>query len=272
MSIVQLAIKELTANLKSWWILIMGAICALLAWMIGGYGFAFAGEAGRDGVLVSLVHLQLYIVPLLGLLLACDAVLGERDSGMFDVHLTLGVDRWGFLLGKWLGVFASLSITLIPSLALQAWSLRAVGGSSGEFAALLLYGGLLGSAVVSTGMLISSCSLNRRTVISLCIGTWLLLALLLDFLVVGLLAATAGDVSDWLINGLILANPLGGYRLLSYLHFFPDQVEPLLHARHTGAAAAIGVLGVWVVAPVLLTGWRLTRLYRPLPVRSGAAA
>ncbi|MFT5085754.1 MAG: Cu-processing system permease protein [Candidatus Latescibacterota bacterium] len=265
---VYVAYKELIANLKSWWIVIMGLVCALLSWAVGSYGFSFAsGQIGQDTVLVSLVHLQLYIVPLLGLLIAYDAVLAERESGMFDVHLALGVPWWSFLIGKWIGLFASLTVALVPSLALQAMAFVAVGGSAGEFIVLLSHSALLGSAVVSVGLLVSSASLNRSTVVSMCIGTWLLLAVLLDFLVVGILAATQGDVPDELVNALIIVNPLGSYRLLSYLHFFPEQVESLLYARGVGFAAASAMLAVWIVGPLLVTGYKLTRIYRPVALK-----
>lgn len=264
-AIRHIAGKELSAHLRNWWIVIMGVVCALLSGLIGAYGFSFAaGAAGAHSVLVSLLHLQLYIVPLLGLLLAYDAILGERESGMFDLHLSLGVNRWTILCGKWVGLYACLSIAVLPGLLLQGNAFRAAGGGWGTFLALMLYCALLASAVVSTGLLISCCSLNRGTVVSLAIGTWVVLVVLLDFLVVGLLAATEGDVSDWLVNGLILANPLGSYRFLAYAHFFPDQVEPLLHARNVGVASALGVLALWIVGPVLLAGQRLRSIYRPV--------
>jgi Cu-processing system permease protein len=266
---LHLATKEISAHLRSWWILIMGAVCALLSMLIGAYGFSFAsGQAGTETVLVSLLHLQLYIVPLLGLLLAYDAVVGEHESGMFDLHLSLGVSRWTFLAGKWLGLYACLVIAMTPSMLLQAWAFHAAGGGPETFAALLLYCGLLASAMISTGLLISSCSLSRSTVISLAIGSWLLLVVVLDLVVVGLLAATAGDIPDWLVNGMILVNPLGGYRLLTYAHFFPDQIELLLQARNISVPAALAILAVWVVGPVLLAGSKLRAVHRPVDFRT----
>ena len=264
-SVYYLACKELVANLKSWWIVIIGLLCALLSWTVGSYGFSFAsGELGRETVLVSLIHLQLYIVPLLGLLLAYDALLGERESGMFDLHLALGVGQLSFLAGKWVGLAVSLLIALIPSLALQAVAFVKVGGDAPSYAALLFYCGLLCGAVVSIGLFASSCSLNRGTVVSLCIGAWLLFAVLIDFAVVSLLAITQGDVPDWLVNGLIVGSPLGAYRLLSYLHFFPEQVDALLYVRAAGWLPGAFVLLVWIVGPLLATIHRLGRVYRPI--------
>ena len=271
-SVYYLAAKELVANLKSWWIVIMGLLCALLSWTVGSYGFSFAsGELGRDTVLVSLIHLQLYIVPLLGLLLAYDAVLAERESGMFDLHLALGVGRLSFLLGKWVGLVISLWISLVPSLALQAVAFARVGGDALSYVALLGYCGLLCGAVVSIGLAASSCSLNRGTVVSLCIGTWLLLAVLIDFVVVSLLAITQGDVPAWLVEGLIVGSPLGAHRLLSYLHFFPDQVEALLHVREAGWILAAVVMLFWILGPLLATIRHLSRRYRPIERQDAAS-
>ncbi len=264
-----IAAKELAAHLRNWWIVIMGGVCALLSGLIGTYGFSFAaGEAGAESVLVSLLHLQLYIVPLLGLLLAYDAVLGERESGMFDLHLSLGVSRWTFLLGKWAGLYVCLLIAVAPGLLLQGLAFVSAGGGAAAFVALLLYCALLACAIISTGLLISCCSLNRGTVVSLAIGSWIVLVVLLDFLVVGLLAATEGGVPDWVVNGLILANPLGSYRFLTYSHFFPDQVEPLLHARHVGVLSALAMMACWIIGPVLLAARTLRSIHRPVEFHS----
>lgn len=267
-----LAGKEVAANLRNWWIAIMGLLCAALSWTVGSYGFSFAsGELGQDTVLVSLIHLQLYIVPLLGLLLAYDAILGECESGMFDLHLALGIGCSSFLVGKWAGVAVSLWIALLPSLVLQAVAFVRAGGEPIAFAALMFYCGLLCGAVVSVGLFASSASRNRGTVVSLCIGAWLVLAVLIDFAVVSLLAITQGDVPDWLVNGLIVGNPLGAYRLLSYLHFFPEQLENLVHIREAGWLPAALVLAVWTIGPLAATAHRLVRLYRPIDVVAVAA-
>lgn len=266
----QLVVSELVANLKSWWIAIMGAVCTGLSWFVGAHGFSFTGgQVQAETVLVSIVHLQLYTVPLLGLLLAYDAVLGERESGMFDVHLALGLSQGVFLVGKWLGLMASLCIALVPSMAIQAWSLQLAGGSMREFLVFSIYAGLLGGAVVSIGLLLSTLSLNRGTVVSLCVGAWLVLAVLMDFAVIGLLAFTQGAAPDWAVNALVVANPLGLYRLLSYLTFFPQQVESLLNVRGGGLVFVAAALGAWTAGPVLLAWYALARRYRPIAVYVG---
>ena len=264
---LHLVAKELTANLKSWWIAIMGLVCAVLSWFVGAYGFSFTGgQVQVETLLVSIVHLQLYTVPLLGLLLAYDSILGERESGMFDLHLALGLGKVTFLLGKWFGLMVSLWIALLPSMAVQGWSLLAAGGGSQTFVWFVGYALLLSGAVVSLGLLLSSLSLNCGTIVSLSVGVWLLLAVLMDFAIIGVLAFTDGAAPDWIVNALIVANPLGLYRLLSYLTFFPEQVEALLHIRGEGLAFAVFALLLWIVGPVFFTWVRLARQYRPIAI------
>jgi Cu-processing system permease protein len=265
-----LVVKELVAHLKNGWIVVMGLVCAALSWFIGAHGFAFTGgQVQAQTLLVSIVHLQLYIVPLLGLLLAYDAVLDERVSGMFDLHLALGLRKTTFVAGKWIGLLVSLWVSLMPSLAVQAWSLFSAGVGVRTYVFLLGYAGLLSGAIISIGLLLSSLSLNRSTVVSFSVGIWLLLAVLLDFAAIALLAFTQGDAPDWLVNGLIMANPLGLYRLLSYLAFFPDQVETLLNVHNGSAVFAVVALVGWIFAPVLAMLYRLSRVYRPISETGG---
>jgi Cu-processing system permease protein len=268
-TVFRLALRELAVHWQSRWILITGGLYTTLSWAVAFYGFSFTGgTAGLETVLVSLVHLQLYTVPLLGLLLAYDTFLGERESGMFDLHLALGVSQWEFLLGKWLGLALSLAFVLAPGLLLQAAGLGAAGGSLGQFTRLLCYDALLGGAVVSTGLMVSGLSLNRGTVISLCIGIWLLEAVLLDFVAIGLLAATGGDIPGGVINALTAAHPLGAYRLLNYLSFFPDQMASLAHAPGVNLYSAYAVLAAWVFLPLAATQYRLSRTFKPVPLEN----
>ncbi|NKB67088.1 MAG: ABC transporter permease subunit [Candidatus Latescibacteria bacterium] len=266
----QLAAKEVQAHLKSGWIAITGLACAALSWFVGVHGFAFTGgQVQIETLLVSIVHLQLYTVPLLGLLLAYDAILGERESGMFDLHLSLGLDKSTFLVGKWVGLSLSLWLALLPGLAVQAWSLWAVGGSSSTFILLLVYAALLGGAVLSLGLLLSCLSLNRSTVVSLGVGVWLALAILLDFAAVVLLTHTQGTAPEWLVNALITTNPLGLYRLLSYMSFFPDQVEALLGVSGFSPQLAAGAMLAWTAAPAWIALRKLGRHYRPISREGG---
>ena len=155
-------------------------------------------------------------------------------------------------------------IALAPSLAIQLAGILAGGGDYAQAGYLVLYTGLLSSAVLSTGLLVSSLSLNRGTVISLCIGVWLLQAVLLDFLAIGLLTATDGDVPAAIVNTLVAGHPLGAYRLLSYLTFFPDQVTALLLTPGTGLLSAYALLMAWMVGPLAITGYKITRTFKPI--------
>lgn len=266
-TVLSLAGREVAAHLQSRWILVTGSLCAALSWAVAFHGFAFTGETpGHETVLVSLVHLQLYAVPLLGLLLAYDTLLGERESGMFDLHLALGIRPVEFLLGKWLGLWFSLWIALTPSAVLQAAGLLDTGGTIYQFVHFQAYAALLSGAIVSLGLALSGSSLNRGTVIALCIGAWIVQAVLLDLVVIGLLASSGGDVPTVVVDALTAAHPLGAYRQLNYLNFFPEQAVAAPHTSAASPAAAHAVLVAWILLPALAVHQRLARTYRAVPL------
>lgn len=260
--------KELSAHLKSFWIIIMGLVFAVISWAIGQNGFSLTGgEVGQETVLVSLVHLQLYIIPLLGLLIAYDAVLSEREAGTFDLHLSMKVGKLTFLVGKWIGLLLSLWIALAPSMVIQALSFFNAGGDGGQFFRFWAYSALLSAVMISLGLMLSSLSLNRGTVISLCLGAWLLIVVLMDFLVLGLLTLTQGNVADWIINGTIVANPLGLFRLINYLTFFPEETQQILGGLTL--RLSISLLLVWMLLPFAVAWMKLSRHYAPIELRNG---
>ncbi len=91
--------KEWSDSFNNLWITIIAVACSILSFFVCTMGFSFTGgEVQIEALLLSIVNLQLYTVPLLGILLVYDAIIGERESAMFDVHLTRGVGLVSFLL------------------------------------------------------------------------------------------------------------------------------------------------------------------------------
>jgi len=227
-------------------------------------GFSFTGgEVQIEALLLSIVNLQLYTVPLLGMLLVYDAIIGERESAMFDVHLTRGVGLVSFLLGKWIGLMISLWVALMPSIGVQAWSLLNFGAELQLLIWCVVYTLLLSGAMVSLGLFLSSISLNRGTIVSLCIGVWLVLTIFLDFAVLWMLDLTDGDAPEWIVQLFVNINPLGLYRLLSYETFFPHELKVPLTDSGEIMWVVLMLLG-WIVAPLVIAWCGLRKRYRPI--------
>ncbi|MEZ5398380.1 MAG: DUF3526 domain-containing protein [Bryobacteraceae bacterium] len=89
----------------------------------------------RFGELTGATVLQL-LIPLLIVLLAFNAVSGERELGTMRQLLSLGVSRADLMRGKALGMAAALGLLLIPATAIGVAALTQASGQADIAAAL----------------------------------------------------------------------------------------------------------------------------------------
>ena len=90
------AAAELKIALRNRWVAIATAMMALFALVLSAAGSAPTGELGVDKLSVtvaSLTSLAVYLVPLVALLMAFDAVAGEVERGTLPLLLTYPVAR-----------------------------------------------------------------------------------------------------------------------------------------------------------------------------------
>src|SRR5262245_2739564 len=100
-----LAFKEFGDRFRSGWV-----IACVLVWLgaislTSFMGLAQIGQIGVQGyerTVISLLNLVQYLVPLLGLLLGHDLIVGEAEERTLRFVLASGVNRRNLLLGKFL--------------------------------------------------------------------------------------------------------------------------------------------------------------------------
>lgn len=83
-TILIVAGKEFRDDFRNRWTVALTVLFALLALGIAWFGSAAAGKVGFtsfDATLASLTTLGAFVIPLIGLLIAYDAIVGERDDG-----------------------------------------------------------------------------------------------------------------------------------------------------------------------------------------------
>ncbi len=100
-----IARKELADGLRNRWLLAISLLFALLSVGIAWFGAAAAGQVGFTSVpatVASLTSLATFLMPLIALLLAYDAIVGEEEGGTL-LLLTYPLGRGQLLLGKFLG-------------------------------------------------------------------------------------------------------------------------------------------------------------------------
>ena len=139
------------------------ALLAALALSLAFLGSAPTGTLGVSRLAVtvaSLSSLSVYLVPLIALLLAFDAVVGEVERGTMLLLLAYPVARWQVVLGKFMGHTAILSFAIVVGYAFAGAAVVMAGpaGEVGEwhaFAAMIGSSILLGTAFIALGYLVS---------------------------------------------------------------------------------------------------------------------
>ena len=247
-----LCLSELRERTRDRWVIVISVLFALLASAVSLYGQSASSAAGAlTGP--SLVTLASLFVPLVALALGYDAIVGERERNTLGLLLSLPVSRAEVVIAKFVG--RSLALALAVLVGLGAAMLVAGDGEARTLASLIGPTLLLGLAFVSIGMLVSAISSRQSIAISLVVVLWFLLVFFYDLGILGLLVATDGDVSVDVVQGLVVANPAGLYRL--------QLVESLSGARALsdlgvsdalpGAGTVAALWALWIAGPLGLS-------------------
>ena len=104
--IVIIAQKEIRDNLRNRWVLAATVLMFTLALALGFMGSAPTGSVKVDPLtvtVVSLSSLSIFLIPLIAMLMAYDALIGEIERGTMALLLSYPLSRWHILVGKFLG-------------------------------------------------------------------------------------------------------------------------------------------------------------------------
>ncbi|MBU0525101.1 MAG: ABC transporter permease [Gammaproteobacteria bacterium] len=225
-----MARKEFSDGLRNRWLLAISVLFAVLAIGIAWLGAAASGQLGFTSVpatIASLASLATFLMPLIALLLAYDAIVGEDESGTLLLLLTYPLGRGQILLGKFVGHGLILALaTLIGfgcamlaiavlvdnvELSLLLWAFGRFMASS-----TLLGWGFLGLAYV-----LSSASAEKSTAAGLALGVWFFFVLVFDLALLALLVLSEGQFNPKVLPWLLLLNPADIYRLINLSGFEP---------------------------------------------------
>ncbi|MBK8973460.1 MAG: ABC transporter permease [Hahellaceae bacterium] len=263
--IVNIARKELNDALRNRWLLAISLLFAVLAVGIAWFGAAASGQVGFSSIpatVASLASLATFLIPLISLLMAYDAIVGEDENGTLLLLLTYPVSRGQILLGKFLGQglvlavatllgfgSAGLAIGLLVAdvdMTLLTWAL-------GRF---MLSSILLGLVFLGFAYLLSSQVAEKSRAAGLALGLWFLFVLVFDLALLGVLVVSEGKFNPELLPWLLLFNPTDVYRLINLSGFEASGSATgimTLGGDFAGSGWILwGVFAVWVALPLLL--------------------
>jgi len=195
-----IAAKEFGDRFRSGWV-----IACVLVWLgaIGLTSFLGLLQIGRIGMqgyertVISLLNLVQYLVPLLGLLLGHDLIVGENEERTLRLILAGGISRARLLLGKFLGGCLTLAVPLVLGFIIAGTviGLAARDSSIAPFLRLAASGLMLGILFVGIGLLISTFCRTRVQSLVASLLAWCLAVFVFDLVALSLLVSTNASVA-----------------------------------------------------------------------------
>lgn len=266
-----IARKELADGLRNRWLLAISLLFSLLAVGIAWFGAAAAGQVGFTSIpatVASLSSLATFLMPLIALLLAYDAIIGEEEGGTLMLLLTYPLSRSDLLFGKFIGHGLILALAtllgfgaaavaialLVPDieLPLLLWA----------FGRFMLSSTLLGWAFLAMAYALSSRVAEKSTAAGLALGLWFFFVLVFDLALLAILVLSQGHLSPELLPWLLLFNPTDIYRLINLSGFEASAGSGVLSLGQDLPVSAtwlwLALLG-WTLAALALAYWLFRR-------------
>ncbi len=265
-AVAAIAGHEVLAGIRNRWMLAASLLLGVLALTLAFIGSTPAGPVAASPLaitVVSLSSLSVFLVPLIGLLVSYDALVGEIERGTMPLLMTYPVTRWRIVLGKFAGQVAILAIATVVGFGVAALVTGLGDGGDAEAwrAFGVMVGGsiLLGAAFIALGTLFSAVVAERGTAAGVSAAAWLIFVVLFDMALLAILVADEGQVvSGELFRVLLLLNPTDVYRMLTLAG--SETVGALSGMAGVSAEAAFGhallfpVMVLWIAVPLGLAG------------------
>lgn len=270
--IIHIARKEFSDGLRNRWTLAISLLFAVLAVGIAWFGAAASGQVGFTSIpatIASLASLATFLMPLIALLLAYDAIVGEEEGGTLMLLLTYPLTRRELLLGKFVGHGCILGMATLIGFGSAAVAIALLVPDVSYSTLVFAFGRfifsstLLGLVFLAFAYVLSSQAKEKSTAAGLALGIWFLFVLVFDLALLALLVVTEGRVSPELLPWLLLLNPTDIYRLINLGGFEAGGqglgVMALATDLPVGQLVLWLCLVVWAAVILGLAHWRLAK-------------
>ncbi|KAA0954710.1 ABC transporter permease [Pseudomonas sp. ANT_H12B] len=267
-----IAAKEFSDGLRNRWLLAISLLFAILAVGIAWLGAATAGQVGFTSIpatIASLASLATFLMPLIALLLAYDAIVGEDEGGTLMLLLTYPLGRGQILLGKFVGHGLILALATLIGFGCAAVAIALLvddvelGLLLWAFGRFMLSSTLLGWVFLALAYVLSSKASEKSSAAGMALGVWFLFVLVFDLALLALLVLSKGRFNPDLLPWLLLLNPTDVYRLINLSGFDGGGNAIGLMALSSDLPVAASLLWLclllWVGGSLLLAYWMFRR-------------
>lgn len=222
--------KELIFNLKNFFIIILSLVNFFLNFFLLYFSNVFyvnIEELDYTVIFLSIIHLQMFVIPLFSLLLSYDIILLERESGILNLLLSYPFKYHNVLFGKIFGYFFVLCIAFFIGFIPNFIFLSGISNSGSFFIFFILLCFLLNFIFILIGTYISLLFKDRTIVILCSIICWLFFVFFYDFFFIIFLILNDTIIVNNLSSYFLLLNPVEIFRVCAIMCFSPSIIEEI---------------------------------------------
>lgn len=168
--------RELKSAAGNYWFVVNAGLFlvgGLLLLLFAQRDVSVLGYRGVARSLTGLLQLALFVVPLMALFPASAAIAGEREVGTLDYLLAQPITRAQVFAGKWLGIVAAVSLSVLVGFVAIGAAAIARGVPLGLLLALVGFTLLLATTFVSFGLWLSASAGTQGRATSLGLTVWI---------------------------------------------------------------------------------------------------
>lgn len=264
-----IARQELVINIRNRWTLVFAGVFGVLALAISYFGLVTGGVVGFQGFTrtsASLLNIVLYLVPLVALTMGTLSFTSEKSAS--ELLFSQPVTRGEILLGKFLGLFASIFIATLIGFGLAGVIIAARAGNQGaaRYPAFVAFSLLLALIFLSLSAFIATLCRRKSKAFGVALFVWFFFVLFYDLMVIGMTFLLKERTANAFIFGSLFGNPVDMVRVASLMSLNGKDIFGaggamllrFLGGERLSILILLATLAIWVVAP-LLCAQRLLR-------------
>ncbi len=261
-----MARKEFQDDFRNRWTVAVAIVFALLALGLAYFGGAAAGKIGFtsfEATLASLTTLAAFIIPLIGLLISYDTVVGEHDNGTLLLMLSYPLSRTELVAGKFVGHCSALGLATVAGFGLAVAIIEVTQPLTRNLDAWMYIGSfilsasMLGASFVALACMISVLTTDKSRAAGLALVAWFATVVLFDLALLALLVYSGGNQFEKeTFPYLLLLNPIDVFRLINLTvlgHGAGNDLLMGMTASHVYHPAALYlVMLAWIAVPFMV--------------------
>ena len=248
--------KEINFNIDNYWIFLSAFIILSTNIIIIYFGETISGDYSQTdtrSLTLSIIHLQMYLIPVLSFILSYDAILSEKEAGTLDLILSYKISILDIFIGKLLGnrlifMFAFLLGFIPISIYLVLIGIKII-----TLIKFILTSIWLSIIFNGLALYISNLSKDRTMVILLSISIWMYFVFIYDMLFIFLVTVLYSKISINILNIILMFNPTEIFRIISIIYFMSNDANELFGIN-------IGFTKTFYILFFMLS-WILTIIY-----------